>query len=71
MSCKRCSSWCACHWVFCEKVDSEERRAGGSTFGLKAYGSSSTDVNGPGGAYKVDALVNKPAYASFKQALAS
>ena len=45
--------------------------AGGSTFGIKTYGSSSYQANGGAGTYKVDSLTNKPAYTAFKQALAS
>jgi hypothetical protein len=35
--------------------------AGGSTFGIKTYGSSSYEANGGAGTYKVDSLTNKPA----------
>jgi hypothetical protein len=45
--------------------------AGGSTFGIKTFGSSSYEANGGAGTYKVDSLTNKPAYTAFKQALAS
>ena len=43
--------------------------AGGSSFGIKSYGSSSYQATGGSGAYKVDSLTNKPAYAAFKSAL--
>lgn len=43
--------------------------AGGSTFGVRTYGSSSYQATGASGAYKVDSLTNKPAYAAFKSAL--
>ena len=43
--------------------------AGGSSFGIKSYGSSSYQATGGSGAYKVDTLTNKPAYSAFKSAL--
>ena len=43
--------------------------AGGSTFGIRSYGSSSYQATGASGAYKVDSLTNKPAYSAFKSAL--
>ena len=43
--------------------------AGGSTFGIRTYGSSSYQATGASGAYKVDTLTNKLAYSAFKSAL--
>ncbi|KAK9843505.1 hypothetical protein WJX81_006490 [Elliptochloris bilobata] len=47
---------------------SDSNLNGGSTFGIKAYGSSSSVANGGAGTYKVDSTTSKPAYAAFQAA---
>ena len=56
-------------WARLQTAFPHTAHAGGSTFGIRTYGSSSYQATGASGAYKVDTLTNKPAYSAFKSAL--